>query len=923
MPEQCNRRPKCENERYGENEKCIYHCDKSTFNDRDIKNFWEKLRQDYQLTWHIDKDITFENIHFPSFQNSSYLPFNFFQNNRVLGSIFTFKKCIFYGDINFIVNQLRQEIIFDECIFNGNIQTRDANIITIIHCELKHEITTLQCNSLHIHKTKFLQNAIFNINNIINISDCTFSKEAQVIGSSSPECMISNVQFKQKILMQNCGEVTLSSIDFNHDVTFQRLQNLKLIGSSFSKKVIFENTANLEIDHTRISNLTLTSIQSLKLINESTILGTLGIEGESQSVFIENSQVDKKLELKNVKEFTCKSMKVFGSTQLEGKYDVINIESSQFEDILIHSTSNLTIIQSVINKFCHFKGKEYKSIVLQESEFNGSLIINETEVLELSSVASKSTLTLPDNKYGKILFKNAIFQDVEISSSKDFLVSKSKFDGNVNFYGDDYEVFNLDTAIFKKSCSFPKSQIHYLSGKSCQFYEDITFCGGNEFTFVNVKFKKTLKLIGEYGDIKFERCDVKENFALVSFNAPIELKSCLFQGNIDFSKSNIPQLVVRSSCFEKKFDLSDSTFISIDCEGQEDERYPKNQFLEGVNFSKSKHQTIHINHCLFENSLVFHNVQGICYLSDISNSVIKKLEILNSTVARLFANSENLQIGTCSLESIKLDNGDDDIMIKKLQIEEFLCDKISIPKALNLTDMEIKKFRISNCNFEYSLRIKYSDIEIFNLISNTFEDLQIIENHNDDFSKIRELRLKNTTIKNAVFDKLRYDKFIMNDAHVSGAKIGFVKFKEGSRETNRFFKNYYDSISDYIQANEYYKQEMIEQYKVTQDKGERFILFWGRWISNFGQSWLRPLLWALLVTILCYRIANYELLSLSGFRENHIAWMINDILKFANPLNSDSKANYGLFYWAWMFHKLIMSALLYHFVVAVKRKTRR
>lgn len=923
MPEQCNRRPKCENERYGENEKCIYHCDKSTFNDRDIQNFWEKLRLDYQLTWQINKDIIFENIHFPSFQNSQYYPFNFFQNNRVLNNIFTFKKCIFYGDINFLINHLQQEIIFDECLFYGNIQTQIANKITITNCEFKHEITTLQCNSLQILSTKFFQNTLFTVNNSLTIEGCTFSKEAQFNGSSSAEYMISNVQFKQKIFIQNCAAVTMSSMDFSHDIAFKGLQNLKLIESSFTKKVFIEKAANIEISHTRITNLTLTSVGWLKLINMSNVLGTLSIEGESQSVFIENSQVIKKLELKNVKEFTCKNLKVFSDTQLIGKFNAIQIESSQFENILIHSASNLKITQSIIKKSCSLKGKGYKSIVLQESEFNGSLIINETELLELSGVKSKSTLILPDNKYEKILLKNAIFQDVEISSSKDFLVSKSKFNGNVNFYGDDYEVFNLDTTIFKKLCSFPKSQIHYLSGKSCQFYEDVTFCGGNEFTFVNVKFKKTLKLIGEYGDIKFERCDVKENFALITFNGPIELKSCLFRGNIDFSKSIIPQLVVRSSCFEKKFDLSDSTFMSIDCEGQENERYPKNQFLEEVNFSKSKHQTIHINHCLFENSLVFHNVQNICYLSDISNSVIKKLEILNSTVSRLFAISENVQIGTCSLESIKLDNGNDDIMIKKFQIEEFLCDKISIPKALSLTDMEIKKLRISNCNFEYSLRIKYSDIEIFNLISNTFEDLQIIENHNDDFSKMRELRLKNTTIKNAVFDKLRYDKFIMNDAHVSGAKIGFVKFKEGSRETNRFFKNYYDSISDYIQANEYYKQEMIEQYKVTQDKGEQFILFWGKWISNFGQSWLRPLLWALLITILCYRIANYELLSLSGFRENHIAWMLNDILKFANPLNSDSKANYGLFYWAWMFHKLIMSALLYHFVVAVKRKTRR
>ncbi len=82
----------------------------------------------------------------------------------------------------------------------------------------------------------------------------------------------------------------------------------------------------------------------------------------------------------------------------------------------------------------------------------------------------------------------------------------------------------------------------------------------------------------------------------------------------------------------------------------------------------------------------------------------------------------------------------------------------------------------------------------------------------------------------------------MKDAHVSDAKIGYVKFTKGSRETNRFFKNYYDSISDYITADRYYCDEMEEQFRVSKGR-EWWLLLFNKGISNFGQNWLRPLVW--------------------------------------------------------------------------------
>ena len=83
------------------------------------------------------------------------------------------------------------------------------------------------------------------------------------------------------------------------------------------------------------------------------------------------------------------------------------------------------------------------------------------------------------------------------------------------------------------------------------------------------------------------------------------------------------------------------------------------------------------------------------------------------------------------------------------------------------------------------------------------------------------------------------------------------------------------------------------------------------------------MLWIFLVTLVFYSIVNINLLILNGFIEHHRLWIFNDIIKFSNPFSKTSNTNYGLFYWAWMFHKLIMTVLIYHFIIAVKRKTKR
>ncbi len=164
----------------------------------------------------------------------------------------------------------------------------------------------------------------------------------------------------------------------------------------------------------------------------------------------------------------------------------------------------------------------------------------------------------------------------------------------------------------------------------------------------------------------------------------------------------------------------------------------------------------------------------------------------------------------------------------------------------------------------------------------------------------------------------------MSDAHVSDAKIGYVKFKKGSRETNRFFKNYYDSISDFIKANEYYKDEMEEQYNTTKKYGsEWWILGFNKIISDFGQDWVRPLLLILWLTVAIFIMINFTEFRQENYILTHKLYIWNNFWEFLNPFSKTANDKYKSVYWLWMIHKLGLTILIYHFIVAIKRKTKR
>lgn len=126
----------------------------------------------------------------------------------------------------------------------------------------------------------------------------------------------------------------------------------------------------------------------------------------------------------------------------------------------------------------------------------------------------------------------------------------------------------------------------------------------------------------------------------------------------------------------------------------------------------------------------------------------------------------------------------------------------------------------------------------------------------------------------------------------------------------------------YIKANIYYQQEMQEHYKTTSDRWEKIVLFLGKWISDFGQSWVRPLLWIVLLTVIVLSFIHLDKFSFDYIFSNKLnIW--NEFWEFLNPFSKSVQEKYKDIYSVWMIHKLLMTVFIYHFVVAIKRKTKR
>lgn len=295
----------------------------------------------------------------------------------------------------------------------------------------------------------------------------------------------------------------------------------------------------------------------------------------------------------------------------------------------------------------------------------------------------------------------------------------------------------------------------------------------------------------------------------------------------------------------------------------------------------------------------------------------------------------------------------------KSKIGEFNVKNCHFQEKLTLNDHEIEKFHLKDSIFDSKFEFVNNTVGDFKVFNTNFKE--IVETHGTKFKKfsIRKSIFNeyvgfercefgvndekdNSFI--AVFEYATFLRFVNFRAteFKSGLDIERVNFKEApnflnirvnpsnaNRETFRIIKNSFDKIGNHIEANKFFADEMKKYKEELKDSGitQKRVVFWlNEKISNFGQSYIKPICWIIVVSVIYYLLMRgYENNILYIFPPANniigaISGLFNSVAENILPFKKFLKD--GMEFISLLFY-IIFAVLIWQTIVAVKRHTRR
>jgi uncharacterized protein YjbI with pentapeptide repeats len=318
-----------------------------------------------------------------------------------------------------------------------------------------------------------------------------------------------------------------------------------------------------------------------------------------------------------------------------------------------------------------------------------------------------------------------------------------------------------------------------------------------------------------------------------------------------------------------------------------------------------------------------------CHLNTISfEDTIFKAAIFNNSKGFRWE-IENLTISDCTIE--------DKFILNNHKIPHFNIYDTVFNGKLEFKKSSSEEFKVINSNFYGLIDFYNSRFEIFYVNKSIFSEFVGFEYCT--FGLPREQKSKDycatfeyatflsfINLRNAIF----YSGLDMSDANLKespnflGAEIDLFNT---NRETFRIIKYSFDKVGNTVEANKYFSYEMYKVGKETSFSNEpakKTMLLINFFISNFGQSYIFPLLWIVLLMLLNAQVLEWYS-TYCAFENN-----ANVICRINNSLNSLVKniipfkrfLTEGMEFISLMF-LIAYSTFIYHFIIAAKRMTKR
>lgn len=244
--------------------------------------------------------------------------------------------------------------------------------------------------------------------------------------------------------------------------------------------------------------------------------------------------------------------------------------------------------------------------------------------------------------------------------------------------------------------------------------------------------------------------------------------------------------------------------------------------------------------------------------------------------------------------------------------------------------------KIYNCNFSKIADFYNTNFNSFEVLRTNFDDITVFErcSFKKDIADFTHVTFKNyTTFRDTCFLEgldLSRANFI-SEANFLDIAIEKAKksHKNTKRETFRIIKHSFDRVGNYIEGNKYYAEEMIKMKKGCASKlpmRETIIFKVNDLVSNFGQSWIRPILLIVFFLFIYYVITSNLVVNLIKSYSSvsstisFIDSMINRTPFLSHIANVGGNHRYALVN---LVFSIIFAILTWQLIVAVKRKVRR
>lgn len=488
----------------------------------------------------------------------------------------------------------------------------------------------------------------------------------------------------------------------------------------------------------------------------------------------------------------------------------------------------------------------------------------------------------------KQTFENQIFQDnvfeIDFETESDILFNNCVFKGITSFENIKAREFSFIECKFENVLNISKSSLFIFGFTNCDFFKDSSFISNNcrSYTvFRNVR-GTDINLSGRYQTLQFVTSTI-EKINLTDVNSEYSQKD----SKIEFLVENkVKELKIKSY----------SNFSNIIFKGGEYESiYFDGTFNNHINFErKIKNEYLFFESSIFKNRIDFKegefeyvnfyrsSFHGIVIINgyDILENQPTDLSIKDLTIHSCYC-EKDVSITVQYLESFNLSNNNfkqilnfnnnssnenslDYSSAKRISLSGSNQGNVIIENVfadISISDINLGNIYFKNIDF-YSLYFNEfhnkGNISITNLNSGVHLTIQdsIVGNLNllnEDLNVFEEIVISNSNLKGMVLS------IYPNKIHSfsSNPKVGYgLKDKT---KNNQNLKNIYNQLKQVAKSNgdidHMNKYKSLELKKLIKTKRISFdsILLLLNWISNNnGQSWIRGVLFTLIIAFLFF-----------------------------------------------------------------------